>query len=346
MTVGLCFLCLSQRLSAWNPEGHMIMAQITYNHLDPTVKARCDELIATPLTFSDSGSSTFVTASVWADDYRSSLGTGTSHYIDLPISLDGTSTADFVAPTPDVVQAINLAISTLLSSTSTEAEQATQLRYLLHFVGDIQQPLHCTTGISASTPAGDAGGNQFRITGTWSNLHSLWDAGGGYLLDSLPRPLSVSKQALLNTRVATVESAHPYTRNTEAGLPNPMEWAIEGQQRALSICYSGISRSAAPTSTYVLTAKSTTEELLALGGHRLADLLNILLAVKPSPYLLPSGTFGFSWRSVSGFTYQIQSSSSLTAESWEKLTDVTATGSTASFEIPTSSDGRFFRLVK
>src|SRR2546425_10901000 len=86
-----CF-CLSRPVQAWNAEGHMVVAQIAYNHLDPEVKAKCDALIAVPLTLASSSSSNFVTAAVWADDFKSSLGTGTSHYIDIGISLDGYPT--------------------------------------------------------------------------------------------------------------------------------------------------------------------------------------------------------------------------------------------------------------
>jgi hypothetical protein len=121
-----------------------------------------------------------VTAACWADDYKSQLNTGTWHYIDLPFSLDGTSTNGFVPASFNFVQAINVAISTLQSSSGSQSNQAVSLRYLLHFVGDIQQPLHCSDAFFASQPNGDAGGNGFYINGTWNNVHSLWDSGGGY----------------------------------------------------------------------------------------------------------------------------------------------------------------------
>ena len=91
----------------------MVVAQIAYNHLDSAVKARCDALIAAPVTPGGSSTSNFVTASCWADDYKSQLGSSIWHYIDLPFSLDGTPTNGFVPASFDVVQAINLSISTL-----------------------------------------------------------------------------------------------------------------------------------------------------------------------------------------------------------------------------------------
>ena len=126
-----------------------------------------------PLSPGGSTTNTFVTAACRADDYKSQLGTGTWHYIDLPISPDGTSHANFVPPSFDVVQAINQCIATLQSGSATPARQAVSLRYLIHCVADIQQPLRCTAAFFAAQPNGDAGGNGFTITGTWSNPHPL-----------------------------------------------------------------------------------------------------------------------------------------------------------------------------
>ena len=43
-----CF-CFSQTVLAWNAEGHTVVAQMAYNHLDSAVKAKCDALIGVPL---------------------------------------------------------------------------------------------------------------------------------------------------------------------------------------------------------------------------------------------------------------------------------------------------------
>src|SRR5205085_9244478 len=117
---------------------------------------KCDALIAVPLTYGSSGNNTFVTAACWADDYKTSLGTAIWHYIDLPFSLDGTATDGVGAASFDVVRAINQCVSNLLNSASAQTDQATSLRYLLHFVGDIHQPLHASTAVWATKPGGDA----------------------------------------------------------------------------------------------------------------------------------------------------------------------------------------------
>ena len=75
MTKLLLTLCLGLGLpagaGAWNAEGHMVVAQIAYNHLDAAVKNRCDTLIATPVNNASNYNNTFVTAACWADDIKS-----------------------------------------------------------------------------------------------------------------------------------------------------------------------------------------------------------------------------------------------------------------------------------
>lgn len=52
------------------------------------------------------------------------------------------------------------------------------MRLLIHFMGDIHQPLHCLTRINDDLPVGDKGGNAFKLPNHYSadNLHSVWDA--------------------------------------------------------------------------------------------------------------------------------------------------------------------------
>jgi hypothetical protein len=347
---GLCvWICLGLRAWGWNAEGHMVVAQIAYNHLDPAVKARCDALIAVPLSYQSSGTSNFVTAAVWADDFKSQLGTAIWHYIDLPFSLDGTPTSGVAPASFDVVRAINLCVSTLQDTNATQTDQATYLRYLLHFVGDIQQPLHCSDAVSASHPSGDAGGNSFNITGTWNNLHSLWDAGGGFLTDSLSRPLSASSQNKLNSKVSGIEADYPYVAGSPA-IPDPMNWAQEGFGLAQTVAYVGITNGSAPTMAYTNTAQATTEQRMAMGGHRLADLLNTLFAsnapVQLAPFTTPDGGFGLSWSAIPGRTYRVQWKEQLSDAVWNDWTNVTASGGSVSVSEVATQAQRFYRVAQ
>ena len=333
---------------AWNAEGHMVTAQIAYNHLTPAARAACDALIAVPLANNSPGTSNFVTAAVWADDFKTPLGTAIWHFIDIPFSLDGTPTNGVGAAAFDVVRAIHLCTTNLLDTSDTPSNRAVSLRYLLHFVGDIEQPLHCSTAVSASSPGGDAGGNGFSITGDWSNLHSLWDAGGGYLTNSIARPLTAGGQSVLNAKVAAIETDYPYNYTNNVGtIPDPLTWALEGWSLAQTISYVGITRNTSPSGAYLTNTMATTEQRMAAGGHRLADLLNTLLTPPTLTTIAqPAGNFKFSWNAISNVVYRLQWKAQLSDPSWRDLTTLTASSNSASFMESLSQTQRFYRVVR
>ncbi len=349
-----CFCLLSLCLPvptarAWDSEGHMLVAEIAYNHLNPVAKAKCDALIAVSLSFSSTGTTNFITAASWADDFKTQLGTGNWHFIDLPFSLDGTSLSGVTPDSFDVVRALHLCVTNLQDPNATLTDQATSLRYLIHFVGDIQQPLHCSTEVSAAHHGGDAGGNSFTVTG-WSNLHSLWDNGGGFLTDSVSRPLSNTAKNTLNTIVATIETDYPYNylANTNlATIPNFMAWAQAGEQQAETNCYVGITNNTSPTAAYLNKAQALTEQLMAQGGHRLADLLNSLY---PSNIVasLPKrigAKVTFSWNTTPGNTYQVLWKQNLTDPVWSPLTNILAGSSSILFTDQIPQVQRFYRIA-
>lgn len=52
------------------------------------------------------------------------------------------------------------------------------MRLLIHYVGDIHQPMHCVSRVDKEYPAGDKGGNDFPLPNHYSakELHAVWDA--------------------------------------------------------------------------------------------------------------------------------------------------------------------------
>ena len=275
-------LFFTRPVLAWNAQGHMLVAEIAYNHLDPAVKTQCDALIAVPVANASSINSNFVTAGCWADDIKSFTSAYNNwHFIDLPFSLDGTPTNGVANDPSNVVWAINQSIATLQDHNASQSNQAVALRFLIHFVGNIQQPLHASTAVWSTETGGDAGGNFFNLTGFWSNLHSLWDGGGGFNSNSLSRPLSLDSQTALSNKVAAIEADYPYARSVGI-IPDPMDWAIESQTIAQTNSYVGITLGGAPSSNYLSTAQAAAEQRLAIGGQRLANLLNTLLATNAS----------------------------------------------------------------
>ena len=67
--------------------------------------------------------------------------------------------------------------NTTLSKVNDFLSKAFSLNQLIHFVGDIHQPLHTINRIDPDTLKFDKGGNDFKIVyvGSGGNLHSFWD---------------------------------------------------------------------------------------------------------------------------------------------------------------------------
>jgi hypothetical protein len=343
--LALCIIAPQAR--SWNAEGHMVVAQIAYSHLTADVKAQCDALIAVPLTYSSTGTSNFITAACWADDFKNNLNTANWHYIDIPFSLDGTSLDGFAGDSFDVVKAIRACNQFIGNPSMTQSNRAVFLRYLIHFVGDIHQPLHASDAISASSPSGDGGGNGFLLTGSYNNLHSLWDAGGGFVGSTVGRPLSASGKTTISNKAAVVEAAYPY--NSNAGtIEDPMIWALEGWSLAQTVAYVGITNNTTPTTDYTTAAQSVSQQRLALGGYRLADLLNTIFTYYPAiiqPKPATNNTVSFSWNAVPGRPYKIQSKQDLN-DAWTDLTTIQSSTNIVTFTEPASSTTKYYRITE
>lgn len=64
-------------------------------------------------------------------------------------------------------------------NSGTEADAlSTAMRFLIHYTGDVHQPLHATARVNTEFPAGDRGGNSFHLTSREGakNLHAVWDS--------------------------------------------------------------------------------------------------------------------------------------------------------------------------
>ena len=173
---------------AWGCAGHHIVAMIAKQHLTARALAKVTLLLESqPIDpglaryCKDGSADSFVSSATWADDVKRAEGTGTWHYIDIPLGLtrgDLTPYCESVGPLPDgnrsgcILSAIRDQLDVLQGGTSTERARA--LRYVIHLVGDLHQPLHASDN-------GDRGGNcvplHFGPTSIATNLHALWDSG-------------------------------------------------------------------------------------------------------------------------------------------------------------------------
>lgn len=262
----------------------MMTAQIAFNRLKPKARAKAMELLAiqiNPATVT-AKSTNFVNASHWADDLRPFSEFDSFkplHFIDKPFPAGGQLPS--IDP-ENIVKALEDNVNILKTSTDKNA-QAQALRFIIHFVGDIHQPLHCTTRVTAGNPNGDRGGNDFRIkilkNGQLrdSNLHSYWDGGIGTFPPSgenfAPPPLASIPRAA-NQAMAGNPATDPALK-----LDDPFNfeaWSEESFELGQTVVYRGIQSGRRPTNGYNNRALRVARQRVAWGGYRLAALLNAI----------------------------------------------------------------------
>ena len=259
----------------------MLVAAIAEKGLKPKVKAECTRLLQIG---ADARNSDFITTSPWADDIRRDRPeTGPWHYIDFHFRTDGKPTAN-KPDTENAVWAIDKFSAVLKDKTKSDAERSEALRFLIHFVGDIHQPLHATARDSDEHPKGDKGGNDFRVTAPEDfkgisrpprNLHSLWDFGGA-LFHGEQRPLSAESRARILAQANELSQALPPKAFKAVADLNPNDWAAESFAASKSVVYN-LQEGTVPSSEYMTKAREVASRRIVLAGYRLSRLLNELL---------------------------------------------------------------------
>lgn len=263
--------------SAWIDTGHMVVAAIAEKHLTPRARARAAELARIG---TDAKTNTFVTCGVWADDFKTDRDRAW-HYINLFFRRDGKPTS-LKPEEENVVWAIRRFTKALENPKSSQAERAEALRFLVHFVGDVHQPLHAVSEVSNARPDGDRGGNSFTIgpvTG-WSerpleNLHVLWDFGCGAFLP-VRRPLDARGKEKIDRLASEIIRDFPRGKLPSLSERDPMKWALESREIAKREVYRLREGRPVPEA-YLKSGRETCRRQAAYAGYRLADLLNRLL---------------------------------------------------------------------
>lgn len=267
---------------AWNADGHMVIAAIAQQGLTPAARAEADRLLKIDPT---ERATDFISTGPWADDIRSSRKeTGGWHFIDIYFRPDGKP-AQNKPDEENVVWAIDKFSKVLADHSQPDAARAEALRFLIHFVGDIHQPLHATSRETDALPKGDRGGNDFKIEAPSifanderppKNLHSLWDAGVGLFDVNERRPLSEKGLQEIEDQARTLTAALPRKALPEVNDQNPADWAQESLTAAKTVVYD-LPEGAVPSDAYIKKAQQVVARRATLAGYRLADLLNRLL---------------------------------------------------------------------
>ena len=149
---------------AWGPVGHQTVAMAARAQLTPEALVHLQELMAL-----EPGSS-LAEHATWADEHRSPE-TGPWHYINLPPG-DCNYRPARDCPDGQCIVAVLDAQLRILDSRAPPTERLQALKWVVHLVADLHQPLHAGM-------AEDRGGNRYQLQFLlrWSNLHTLWDSG-------------------------------------------------------------------------------------------------------------------------------------------------------------------------
>lgn len=157
--------------SAWWETGHRVIARLAAAHLTPSARAHVAQILNVPDTPA-AVARALARASTWADETKDETGTGSWHFIDLTLQ-DGKSDISFRCPHRNCAPArIRQFANELASGRSGDRwNERDALRYVVHLVGDIHQPMHTITDA-------DRGGNCERLrepVDDARSLHALWD---------------------------------------------------------------------------------------------------------------------------------------------------------------------------
>ena len=260
---------------AWGHMGHMVVAQIAYSNLKPAARARVDNL-AKLLSFGGKGYDP-VTMATMMDDFRSDKSKDCYkqwHFVNDPF-FDGVDEVEIEQPEINAEERINSIVNNLKQGgTGSAAGDAKMIAYLFHLVGDIHQPLHSTSRYFPANMGGDLGGNSFLINHPKKNLHSFWDAAGGFFnFQDVRRPLTRAGRQTLSDFADKATEEYPSSSPEWKDL-SVKQWVAESHDLAVSAAYKGIRQGAKPSRAYQERAQGVAGRRLAMAGYRLAELLN------------------------------------------------------------------------
>lgn len=167
---------------AWGAEGHVLIAAIARARLTPATRAKVDAILAQDhdsLTHPD-----MLSRATWADAWRGGGHRETAewHFVDIELDHPDVDTACYGHPAAAIpastgpadaciIDRLKQFSAELAAPGTAPAERILALKYVLHLVGDLHQPLHVADNH-------DHGGNCVHISlgdQRTANLHGYWD---------------------------------------------------------------------------------------------------------------------------------------------------------------------------
>ncbi|MBL6603735.1 MAG: S1/P1 nuclease [Bacteroidetes bacterium] len=243
------FIASLLSLTNWGSTGHRALAEVASFYLTENAKNKINEIL---------DGETIVTVSMYADDIRSDNRYDKYydwHFINMELDEDYEDAVP--SEKGDVFIAINKCLDILESDSLTDSDKSFYLKLLIHFIGDLHQPMHIGR-------YEDRGGNRVYVKwfGRNSNLHRVWDSEmiNGYnmsyseLAKNLPTPENLEIEFERDDLIDWVNETHSYTRKIYNDVSIDDNLGYEYQYQNFQIV----------------------RELILKGGMRLASVLNYL----------------------------------------------------------------------
>jgi hypothetical protein len=254
---------------AWGGDGHQVICLIAEDRLTPAAKAGIHGLLGKDVNMSDAEIAS------WADQIRRQRSeTAPWHYADIPVY--ASATAPSTQPTFDeardgqhgnnVIDKVTDFEKVLKDPKASKADKTEALKFLVHLIGDLHQPLHCAERNK------DKGGNArlvfFLARQRATNLHSVWDS--AILLNHKGGMRNAAYAEKLNAAI-TPEQAAEWAKGT------PIDWANESHDVAVTSVYKDVPVDGPPPKIdqkYIDAVGPVIDQQLERGGVRLATILN------------------------------------------------------------------------
>lgn len=248
LTVFLMVACSPLHAFAWGREGHKVVALIAESRLTPAARAEVQRLLASE------GSSSLADVALWADEIKSVKALRQpSHGVNLPLDSSPYDPKRDCGHKICVIEAIERLQPTLADKRLPISARMMALKYLVHLVGDIHQPLHATVIASYRTIV---------FNGVSQRLHKVWDSGiiGAY-------------KRKPNFMALDIEATH--RRPVHYGTP--LMWVLESRDIARDTIFPEVPANSVLPPDYAIRNWDLVEERLHEAGWRLAMMLNMAL---------------------------------------------------------------------
>lgn len=235
----------------WGKTGHRTVGEIATYYISKKTRKAIEKILQ---------GESLAYVSTYADDIKSDkayIKYNPWHYVNLPLDQEYEN----IMPSKegDVVQAIRYCISQLKNPKSDLDQQQFALKFLVHIVGDIHQPMHA--GIKE-----DRGGNDIDVKwfGKKSNLHRVWDS-------DMINSYGMSYTELAQNLIPIHESN--YFETTQS--LDPISWVRESQAAASKI-YATTPKGSQLGYAYSYQFFPMVQKRLYTAGVRLAALLDTI----------------------------------------------------------------------